>query len=138
MVAAAGRNVGIVNKKINVFTCEALFTTVTNVNFDPERIVGLIKKTLSLRDEMIEEVRTSSGKVNIVRAAAKFRPTNTLEEMVNQGEEVGLKSYPAAIITPTSWKWLPRIVSSLPWPAESSDSSIRIWVTLAESRDCWM
>jgi hydroxylamine reductase len=69
VVAAAGRNVGIVNKNIDVFTCEALFTTVTNVNFDPERIVGLIK---------IEEVRTSSGKVNVVHAAAKFRPANTL------------------------------------------------------------
>jgi hydroxylamine reductase len=78
VVAAAGRNVGIVNKNIDVFTCEALFTTVTNVNFDPERIVGLIKKTLSLRDEMIEEVRTSSGMVNVVHAAAKFRPANTL------------------------------------------------------------
>ena len=34
-VALAGRNVGIVNKNIDVVTCEALFTTVTNVNFDP-------------------------------------------------------------------------------------------------------
>ncbi len=96
VVAVAGRNVGIVNKNIYVFTCEALFTTVTNVNFDPERIVGLIKKTVTLRDEMIEEVRASSGKVDLVRAAVNFRPANTLEEMVNQGEEVGLKSYPAA------------------------------------------
>ena len=96
VVAVAGRNVGIVNKNIDVFTCEALFTTVTNVNFDPERIVGLIKKTVTLRDEMIEEVRASSGKVNLVRAAVNFTPANTLEEMVNQGEEVGLKSYPAA------------------------------------------
>ena len=95
-VALAGRNVGIVNKNIDAFTCEALFTTVTNVNFDPERIVGLIKKTVTLRDEMIEEVRAASGKVNLVRAAVNFTPANTLEEMVNQGEEVGLKSYPAA------------------------------------------
>ena len=69
---------------------------MTNVNFDPERIVGLIKKTVTLRDEMIEEVRAASGKVNLVRAAVNFTPANTLEEMVNQGEEVGLKSYPAA------------------------------------------
>lgn len=96
VVAVAGRTVGIVNKNIDVFTCEALFTTVTNVNFDPERIVGLIKKTATLRDEMIEEVRASSGKVNLGCAAVNFKPANTLEEMVNQGEEVGLKSYPAA------------------------------------------
>lgn len=96
VVAVAGRNGGIVNKNIDVFTCEALFTTVTNVDFDPERIVGLIKKTVTLRDEMIEEVRASSGKVDLVSAAVNFRPAKTLEEMVNQGEEVGLKSYPAA------------------------------------------
>lgn len=96
VVAVAGRNGGIVNKNIDVFTCEALFTTVTNVDFDPERIVGLIKKTVTLRDEMIEEVRASGGKVDLVSAAVNFRPAKTLEEMVNQGEEVGLKSYPAA------------------------------------------
>jgi len=96
VVAHAGRKVGIVNKKIDVLTCEALFTTLTNVNFDPDRFAGLIRGCVALKDTMIEAVRASGGKVNLVQAAASFKPSETLEEMISQGENTGLKSYPAA------------------------------------------
>ena len=43
VVAVEGRKAGIVDQKINVFTAKALFSTLTNVNFDPERLVELIK-----------------------------------------------------------------------------------------------
>jgi hydroxylamine reductase len=36
-------------EKISVFTCEALFATLTNVNFDPDRIIEYIKKAAELR-----------------------------------------------------------------------------------------
>jgi hydroxylamine reductase len=96
VVAVAGRKVGIVNKKIDVLTCEALFATLTNVNFDPKRFAGLIKDCVALKDDMIEAVRASGGKINLVHAAANFKPGNTLEEMADKGEKMGLNSYPAA------------------------------------------
>lgn len=96
VTAHAGRKVGIVNKKIDVLTCEALFTTLTNVNFDPDRFAGLIRECVALKDTMIEAVRASGGKVNLVHAAASFKPSETLEEMISQGENAGLKSYPAS------------------------------------------
>ncbi|HPU30471.1 MAG TPA: hypothetical protein PLM71_09130, partial [Syntrophorhabdaceae bacterium] len=37
LYAVEGRKVGIIDRDINVFTIEALFATLTNVNFDPER-----------------------------------------------------------------------------------------------------
>lgn len=40
------------DKKYGAFTCQALFSTITNANFDEDRIAGLIKKALVLRDEI--------------------------------------------------------------------------------------
>ncbi len=39
-VATEGRRVGVTDRQVDVFTCEALFTTLTNVNFDPEDIIA--------------------------------------------------------------------------------------------------
>ena len=35
MYAHRARQLGAVDREINVFTCEATFSTLTNVNFDP-------------------------------------------------------------------------------------------------------
>jgi hydroxylamine reductase len=95
-VAVEAGIAGIVDKEIDYFACEALFATVTNVNFDPERIAGLIRNTVISRDRMIEKVGMSGGKVNLARPAVRFKPADTPDEMVIQGEAVGMKSYPAA------------------------------------------
>jgi len=41
--AVEGRKWGVNEREVNVFTCEAIFATLTNVNFDPDRIVQLIQ-----------------------------------------------------------------------------------------------
>jgi hydroxylamine reductase len=94
LYAVEGRRVGIVDEDINAFTCEALFSTLTNVNFDPNRFVSLIQRTVKLRDTLSEKVKTSGGKADSPSAAATFKPDSTLEGMVAQGEKVGLKSDP--------------------------------------------
>jgi len=43
---------GEVDKRYGVFTCQALFSTITNANFDEDRIVELIKKAIVLRNEL--------------------------------------------------------------------------------------
>lgn len=40
---------GVRDRDINVFVIEALFTTVTNVNFDPQRIEGIIHRGADAR-----------------------------------------------------------------------------------------
>ena len=45
-VAVAGRKVGVSDREVNVFTCEAAFSTLTNVDFDPDRLVKLIRKSV--------------------------------------------------------------------------------------------
>ena len=50
LYAVEGRKVGISDHDVNVFTCEATFSTLTNVDFDPERFVSLINRCVELRE----------------------------------------------------------------------------------------
>ena len=55
-VALEARKHKIVDEEVDIFTCKALFSTLTNVNFDPDRFVELIKKTVQLRDSLQKKV----------------------------------------------------------------------------------
>jgi hydroxylamine reductase len=46
-VAIEGRKVGISDNDVNVFTVKAAFSTLTNVDFDPDRFMDLISQTES-------------------------------------------------------------------------------------------
>jgi hydroxylamine reductase len=50
--AQKGREEGTLDKKYGRFIIEALFATITNVNFNSDRIVELIHEALKLRDEL--------------------------------------------------------------------------------------
>ena len=43
---------GTLDSKYGHFTAEALFATITNANFDNDRIIALIREALKLRDEL--------------------------------------------------------------------------------------
>jgi hydroxylamine reductase len=91
-VALEGRKVGVNDRSINIFTCEATFSTLTNVDFDPNRFVELIKKTVELRDALKEKVKAAGGQVNFAEGPAVLKPESTLEGMIRQGEGVGIQS----------------------------------------------
>jgi len=93
-VALEGRNVGIRDTAIDHFTCEAIFSTLTNVDFDPDRFVELIHKTVNLRDEIKVKVAAAGGKTDFSCGPADFAPEATREGLVAQGEKVGVKSDP--------------------------------------------
>jgi len=50
--AEKAKEAGTLDGKDGRFTAEALFATITNVNFDNDRIIELIRKALKLRDEL--------------------------------------------------------------------------------------
>ena len=54
-VALCCRECGIVNEKANSFIVDSLFMTITNVNFDPERIIEQIKEGLEVRESIKRE-----------------------------------------------------------------------------------
>lgn len=57
MVATEGRKVGVHDHEANVFTCEALFSTLTNVDFDRDRFKPLINRAVALREKLKEKSR---------------------------------------------------------------------------------
>ncbi len=92
LYAVEGRKVGVNDPEANVFTCEAIFSTVTNVDFDKERFVPMISRCVELRDNLKGKVSSAGGKVDSPDASATFKPETTLEGLVKQGENVGVKS----------------------------------------------
>jgi hydroxylamine reductase len=92
LYAEGGRKVGIIDDNVNKFACKAIFSTLTNVDFDPDRFVQLINECVSLRDSLKEKIDARGGNTSFPDGSATFTPGETLEEMVAQGEEVEIKS----------------------------------------------
>jgi hydroxylamine reductase len=92
--ATEGRKVGVNDRDLNVFTVKSMFSTLTNVNFDSDRFVGLINQTVEKREQLKGKVKSAGGKVDFAEGPATFRPATNFDELVQQGEAVGLKSYP--------------------------------------------
>ena len=93
-VAIEARNVGIKDAAIDHFTCEAIFSTLTNVDFDPDRFVKLIHNTVKFRDDLKAKVIEAGGNTDFPEGPANFTPEDTREGLVAQGEKVGVKSDP--------------------------------------------
>jgi hydroxylamine reductase len=80
--AVEGRKNGINDREVNIFTVKALFSTLTNVNFDPEYFKSMIHKCVELRDRL-------EGKVKIdAKGPAVFKPENTLKGLIAQGADI--------------------------------------------------
>jgi len=85
--AVAAREKGGVDADINRFTCEAIFSTLTNVDFDPDRFFALINDAHRYTGQLMEKTGDVAG-------APDFTPADSIAGMVAQGEAVGVKSDP--------------------------------------------
>ena len=83
--AVAAREKGGVDAEINRFTCEAIFSTLTNVDFDPDRFFTLINDAQRYTGQLMEKTGDIAG-------APDFTPADSVAGMVAQGEAVGIKS----------------------------------------------
>ena len=104
-VAIEARKHKITDEQIDIFTCETLFSTLTNVNFDPNRFVELIKKTVKLRDSLRKKVKNAGGTIKSA-GPVTFAPKNSIKELVEQGRLVGIKSDPNVDSDVHSLQWL--------------------------------
>jgi hydroxylamine reductase len=93
-VAIEARKVGIKDAVIDHFTCEAIFSTLTNVDFDPDRFVKLVHQAAKYRDELKTKVSSAGENTDFPEGPANFTPEATREGLVVQGEKVGVKSDP--------------------------------------------
>jgi len=79
---------------VDRFTIEALFTTVTNVNFDPARMTGLLRRAAEMRDSarrLYEGVSVAAGKVPAGLAGpATWMPALDDAGLQSQGRTVSI------------------------------------------------
>lgn len=94
VVALEGRKRGINDHDVNGFICEAAFSTLTNVNFDPDRLQQYLRRCVELRENLKHKVQAAGGPGQFTDKAANFTPEQSRADLVRQGEAVGLKSDP--------------------------------------------
>jgi hydroxylamine reductase len=104
-VAVEARRHGISDVEVNRFTCEAAFSTLTNVNFDPKRFPSMINKAVELREELKEKVKKKAGAWKYPEAAL-FELEKTLEAMIKQGAMYGIMSEVDTDADVHGLKWL--------------------------------
>jgi len=94
MYAHRARALGAKDREIDVFVIEALFSTITNVNFDPERVRELLVRAAELRDKakgLYEAACTEAGREpETLGGPATWTPAGDLAGLVKQGEEVSI------------------------------------------------
>ncbi|MBN2537870.1 hydroxylamine reductase [candidate division WOR-3 bacterium] len=92
--AHRARQLGATDPEANAFTAEALFTTITNVDFDPERLQGLLDRAARMRDRarnLYEDAANKAGKpVEQPAGPAAWQPAADIEGLVEQGRKVGI------------------------------------------------
>jgi hydroxylamine reductase len=77
---------------LNHFTVKALFSTLTNVNFDPAALAELVKQAVQKRESLKTEISSIQGKVNSSDDTVLFSLDSTMDQMIKQGEKVGIKA----------------------------------------------
>jgi hydroxylamine reductase len=86
------RQLGASDPEVDAFTIQAVFSTLTNVNFDPERLVVLIHEAVAMREvarNLYESAAVKSGAVPAeFGGAAAWTPAATLEGLLAQGQQV--------------------------------------------------
>ena len=92
--AHRAREMGARDVEVDVFMVKALFTTITNVDFDPERLGGLLKKAGEVKSKakkLYEDAAAKAGKSpEALDGPATWEPAADVEGLVEQGRTIGL------------------------------------------------
>jgi hydroxylamine reductase len=93
-IAVEGRKVGLVDDAVNQFTSEALFSTLTNVDFDPDRFVEMLARCVQVREDLKRRVTAAGGRTDFGPERVTYAPGAGKEDLVALGEQVGVKADP--------------------------------------------
>jgi len=85
------RQKAVKSAKANKYALEALFTTVTNVDFDNARLQQIIMKGDEVKEELKKTYLSIFGK-DIINPAANWRPDDSLEKLIEFAQTVGVHS----------------------------------------------
>lgn len=91
MYAHRARRYGKADAGVDAFMVDGIFSTLTNVNFDPERLVVLLNEAAEQRDvarKLYEEGARSAGEqVETLRGPAVWQPAKTMDGLLEQGRQ---------------------------------------------------
>jgi len=91
MYCHRARKLGAVSAEVDAFVVEALFATLTNVNFDPERLQFLIVKAATIRDaarELYLHVCRKNGITpETLSGPASFVPASSVDGLKAQAKQ---------------------------------------------------
>jgi hydroxylamine reductase len=94
--AHRARRFGVVDHDADVCVMEALFTTVTNVNFDATRLETQIRKAAAIKDSLRKEYEAACKGRGVacepLNGPALWKPAPTLDGLITQGEGVSTVS----------------------------------------------
>ncbi|MFM5681327.1 hydroxylamine reductase [Aeromonas veronii] len=80
--ALAAREQGIMDRELDAFVPKAFFATLTNVNFDSNRIVAYINQALAYRQQLADRLTAMAVQVNDLPQSAYFEPGAELLEQL--------------------------------------------------------
>ncbi|MEB3882366.1 hydroxylamine reductase [Lyngbya sp. CCY1209] len=86
-VALKAKELGIDTRDVDVFTCESMFATMTNVNFNRKRFYTYIREAIALRENLKARVEEARDTAIAWSPAVQYQPDWT-ESLVAQGEEI--------------------------------------------------
>lgn len=78
------RKKGVRDHEADILTIEALFSTVTNVNFDPARYESIIQKITSTRDRLRAKFKGDAP------ATEEWKPAKGTKDLIEQGLNFGI------------------------------------------------
>ena len=87
-VVLQAKELAIATRDADRFTCESMFATMTNVNFDPKRFTVYIKRAIALREELKAQIQQTT---DITWSdISNYEPDYT-ESLVEQGLKYNLE-----------------------------------------------
>ena len=89
-VAIHAYGLGISTREIDRFTCEAIFATMTNVNFDLSRITNYIHRAIAYREQLKSQIQDALGSTPNWSEISCYIP-NFAESLAAQGQDISLQ-----------------------------------------------
>ncbi|OQY01668.1 MAG: hydroxylamine reductase [Desulfobacteraceae bacterium 4572_130] len=89
-IAVKARELGIIDDDVNRFIAKAVFTTLTNVNFDGDRIIDLIKECTLKIKSLKEKIQSTGSSIETTIDCTCI--SKSKDELIACGKSVGIKS----------------------------------------------
>jgi hydroxylamine reductase len=98
--AGRARKLGAADRDVDVFVIEALFATVTNVDFDPRRLAAMLAEAGEVKDRaraLYEQAAREAGETpDRPDGPAQWAPAGDLDALVAQGVQASIEKRMAA------------------------------------------